>query len=266
MSAWSKVCALERDGAAFTAQLPASWGQGRTGFGGLVAGLGLRALAGQVPADRLLRSVLVDFVGPVAPGPLQVQAEVLRQGRSLTQAEARVTQEGQLCAVILAAFGASRRTRMPPLTPGPAPAAPGPDDLVDFPFIEGITPSFTRFFDYRWAGHHVPFSGSDQAHVDGWVRFKDTAAVDAVGLLGLIDAWPAPVLALLGRPAMASTVTWMVDIVGHLPPQGVAPDQWWRFEARGVAAADGYADVEGRLWGPDGRLVAVSRQLVVEFS
>ena len=76
-------------------------------------------------------------------------------------------------------------------------------------------------------------------------------------------AWPAPVLPLMNAPAPASTVTWMVDIVGAIDGE---PDAWWRFAADTVAANGGHASVEARLWGSDGALVAVSRQLVAEFS
>ena len=82
-------------------------------------------------------------------------------------------------------------------------------------------------------------------------------ATQGVRLLG------TRVLPLLREPAPASTVTWMVDVVG---PVGGAPDAWWRFEADTLAAGEGHASVEGRMWGADGRLVAVSRELVAEFS
>ena len=69
-------------------------------------------------------------------------------------------------------------------------------------------------------------------------------------------------------PTPASTVTWMVDIVGRLPEVADtdAPGGYWWFEGDATAAADGYADVHGRIFDPSGRLVATSRQLVVEFS
>lgn len=266
MAAWSEVCVLAAGEGGFTAAVPEAWAQGRSAFGGLVAGLGLRALEALVESDRPLRSLLVSFAGPVAPGLVSVQTQALRAGRALTHAEARVLQDGRVCAVMLGAFGAGRTTAMPPVQAPPPPLAPQPEALPAFPYLEGITPAFTRFLDYRWTSDSLPFGGSDRAHAGGWVRLSDTVPVDAAGVLALLDAWPAPVLALLRRPAAASTVTWMVDLVRPLPPEGVDPRRWWRFEGTAVAGADGYADVEGRLWGPDGGLVASSRQLVVEFS
>lgn len=262
MTAWSDVCVLDDRGGC---TLPAEWGQGRAAFGGLVAGLGLRAMRRIVPG-RPLRSVLVSFANPAAQGPAQVQARLLREGRALSQVEARLSQGGQDCAVLIAAFGEGRPTAVPRIAGPDAPAAPAPDTLPAFPYLAGITPDFTRFLDYRWVGEGLPFGGGPVARTGGWIRLKDATPVDEAGALAMIDAWPAPVLTLLTAPAAASTVTWMVDFVRAWPPGGVDPEAWWRFEGTTTAAGQGYADVDGLLWGPDGGLVATSRQLVAEFS
>lgn len=262
MPTWSEVCVVDERGGC---TLPAEWGQGRAAFGGLVAGLCLRAARAKAPI-RPLRSVLVSFVGPVSPGPAQIVSRLLRQGRALSQVEARLVQGGQDCAVLLAAFGDGRQTGLPSLPGPPPPPAPLPEVLPAFPFLAGITPDFTRYLDYLWVGEGLPFGGGPVARTGGWVRFQDQAPVDEAGALGLLDAWPAPVLTLLTAPAAASTVTWMVDLVRPWPVGGVDPAAWWRFEGRGTAAGEGYADVDGWLWGPDGALVATSRQLVAEYS
>src|SRR5690349_12069681 len=82
------------------AQIGADWAQGRAVFGGLVAGLMARALERLLPAERSLRSCVVDFVGPGAPGEATIEVNVLRAGRALTHAEARLIQNGELCAIM----------------------------------------------------------------------------------------------------------------------------------------------------------------------
>lgn len=269
MPAFSETTAItpipQPGGPRWSAAVGASWAQGRALFGGVVSGVGLRALAAIVPADRPLRSVLVDFIGPAGPGELQVEARVLRTGRALTQAEARVFQGETLVGVLLAAFGGPRRTGIawPAPERGAVPSAAG---LPVFPSLPGITPAFTRHFDYRWATDRLPFTGADRPEIQGFVRpAGGTAPVDAAMLLALVDAWPAPVLSMARGPAPASTVTWMVDLVG--PLDGAAPrDGFWWFEGTATAAGEGYADVHGRLFDPLGRLIATSKQLVAEFS
>ncbi len=129
--------------ATWKARISGEWGQGRAVFGGVITGVALRALGELVSADRPLRSVLVDFIGPAAAGEVRVEARVLRSGRSLTQCEARVLQGDEVVAVLLAAYGGPRRTGIT----WPAPvrgAVPSPDGLPEFPFVPGVTPAFER--------------------------------------------------------------------------------------------------------------------------
>lgn len=262
MARLSDALTLTPDGDALTATLTAEWAQGRTAFGGLVAALAVRATARLLPADRRLRSALVDFVGPAQVGVVRVEARVLRAGRTLTHTEARVTQGGEVCAVLLLAWAADRSTGIR-VDGAPPPTVPAPDDLPAFPYLPGITPAFTQQYAYRYTGDALPFTGAATAALGGWCRLREPEPVDEAVLLTLLDAWPAPVLPLARGPAPASTVTWMVDFVGA----ATAPaDEWWRFEADTDAASAGHASVRGRLWSADGTLVAIGRQLVAEFS
>jgi len=249
----------------FSAQVPPSWAQGRAAFGGLIAALVLDAIATEVQADRPLRGVVLDFVAPVAPGPVELRGRVLRSGRALTQGSAEVVQGGQVCAVLAAAWGAARPTRLR-WPADRAPAEPPAARMMPLPYLDGVTPTFTQHFQYRWASERLPFSGAQVPNVGGLVRLAEPGPVDAATILALVDAWPAPVLATLDRVVPASTVTWAVNLVQPPPPGGWPGETWFRFESDTVAAGDGYADIDSRLWAPDGTLVATSRQLVVEFS
>ncbi|MCP9479128.1 thioesterase family protein [Marisediminitalea aggregata] len=46
--------------------LPSNWGQGRTAFGGITAGLIYHALNQVVDNDRSIRAYHVNFIGPVS--------------------------------------------------------------------------------------------------------------------------------------------------------------------------------------------------------
>lgn len=257
--------ALHAQGNGFTASISPDWAQGRTVFGGLIAGLAARAVEQRVSSERPFRSLLVNFVGPVAPGTVQIEVEVLREGRALTQATARVLQNEQVCTLLVAALGAARATQVKQTAPAPSPA-PAPHELGRAPFVAGMSPTFTKHFDYRWSSEAYPFTGAERGFIEGYVRHAGPADSDVAGLLCLIDAWPPTLLPLMRAPAPTSSVTWMVDV---LAPEAIGKHAWdafYRFEATTVAADQGYGSTEGRLWAPDGTLVAASRQLVVEFS
>ncbi len=241
------------------------WGQGRAAFGGYVASAAVRAAGAHAPADRPLRSALVHFVAPARVGPAAARVEVLRDGGSMTHVQTRIEQDGRPACVVLSVFGAARPTRVPVAAP-PPPDVPPPDGLGEMPFARGIVPDFIQHYALRWTVPHVPYAGGDVAHVQGWLRPRARAPLHAADLLALVDTWPPPVMALADRPAPGSTVTWQVNLVRDLPPEGAPGDAWWLFDGRTTHAEGGHADCTGALWDAAGNLVATSRQLVAEFT
>ena len=261
-NAFSAAIVLTPGEGGFVGQVTADWSQGRAAFGGLLSGMMLSAAETLVPALPL-RSVLMDFLAPAADGPVQLVPTLLRVGRTMSRVEVKLWQEETLCAVMMAAFGPARATALE-LSGTSAPPVSPQEPVTPMPFIEGIIPRFTRQFDYRHIGGRYPYTGQSSPGVGGWVRIRDTAPVSPAGVLALIDAWPSPALPLLSRPAPASTVTWMVNLPAG--PVSAPAEAWWRFEADVVSSSGGFTDTDGKLWAPDGTLVATSRQLVAEFS
>lgn len=243
----------------FAARIPEDWLQGRTAFGGLLGGLAVRALRQRVEADRPLRTLDVAFVAPVPPGEIEVVPEVYRSGRYATQAGAEVRIGDEIAVRTHAVFGASRPGRIAHVPSCPAPAASF-EDGPPLPFLEGLTPEFTRHFEYRLTEGDYPFTGSTRATMGGWVRHR-TRATGVEAVVALLDAWPAPVLPLGDAPFFASTVRWSVHLAAP-PPDGFDAPLWFKSET--VVAQDGYATVSGTLCAA-GRPVAWTEQLVAYF-
>lgn len=262
---WSDALTLSETTGTYRAQLDETWAQGRSAFGGLVAGWLVRALERHMPADRTLRSALIQFIAPVNVGDVELHAEMLRGGRALTQGQARLSQNGALCAQLIAAFGAPRATAITLAGPQPPPLVAA-ESIPEVPYVEGTFPRFTQHFDFRWDLRRIPFTGSARASIGGYIRHRTAPRLDSAALLGLVDAWPGAVLTLAKRPAPASTVTWMIDVLAPLAAVSCEGNPFYRYEAEGVAADGGYASVDARLWAADGRLLAASRQLIAEFS
>ncbi|WP_346837304.1 thioesterase family protein [Microbulbifer sp. SAOS-129_SWC] len=245
-------------------QIPTSWGQGRATFGGLVAAMLYEKIAAAAGTDASLRSLTFSFVAPVASGAVTLSADVLRAGRSVTQVEGRLMQDGKPALAALAAFGSARQSGIR-VDCDRAPVFKAPEDCPALPSIPGVVPEFTRHFDYRIARGQLPFSGSSDPQLGGWVRFTDSedAAVSVPQLLALIDAWPPALLPMLGKPAPASSLTWTLELTEPLPTHGGG--DWWQYLAEVEQAADGYGVISARLWDADGKLVAFSRQTVTVF-
>ena len=245
-----------------TFHFTSDWGQGRAIYGGLIGAALYKTMRGQVPTDRQLRAMTVAFIGPVAPEPATVTATVLRQGKSVTQVEARLMQHDQILATANASFGASRQSSI--VVPGaPRPDAPAPDTVRALPNVPGVTPAFLEHFDLRWTHGLPPFSGADKPDFSGWCRHKEPAGDDESTLIGLLDVWPPSVLPLLKRPAPGSSLTWSFDLIDPgVPADG---NDWWFYEVNTQGAANGFVQADAKLWRPDGQLAVVSRQTAVVF-
>lgn len=245
-------------------EIPAGWGQGRATFGGLVGALLYQRLAVMLPDSRL-RSMTVNFIGPVAPGAAQLEGQIIRQGKSVTQAQAQLIQDGQVQAVMLASFGAGRESSIQ-VAAQPAPDYGSPDDKRALPTIEGVTADFLRHFDLRWAEGQFPFSGAEHGNLGGWQRFRDelaTGPLQIAHLIALVDVWPPATLGMLKKLAPSSSMTWTLELVDDLA--GQQADDWFQYRAHTEFAADGYTHAAARFWDKNGKLLAISRQTAVVF-
>jgi acyl-CoA thioesterase len=247
-----------------TVEIPPGWTQGRANYGGLVAALMYARMAALQGEPRVLRSATVSFVGPVATGAVTVHAEVLREGKSVIQMEARLLQDGAVVAAMLASFGAPRTSALA-VDAAPAPAFAAPDASRALPYLPGITPEFTQHFDFRWAHGDLPFTGSPLAELGGWMRMKRAGAgFDYTDLFLLGDAWPPALLPMVQGPAPGSSLTWTLEPLQL--PAGKTAGHWWQYLATTEYARDGYGHCAAQIWDDEGRLVAISRQTVVVFA
>jgi acyl-CoA thioesterase len=119
-SAFERATAVEPLGAgAWCASCDGAWTTYLGVSGGFIAALVLRAMIAELddPA-RTARSLTCRYLRPPEIGEANIDVAVERSGRTLSTLSGRVTQEGRLCAIALAAFavdvaGAVDYTRAP---------------------------------------------------------------------------------------------------------------------------------------------------------
>lgn len=253
-------------------QLPRSWAQGRSTFGGLQAALVLEGMAALVPNGsvagepaRRARSLQISFVGPVAD-QAELEVELLRHGRSATivRASIRSGEPGnEICTSALACFAAARESKIEQGTPT-RPDMRGPEGLVSLPHIEGLTPSFLRHYELRWATGGPPGSGVPGGEFHGWVRSREhVVGLAPAWIAAFVDAWPAPALQTRRTMIPASSLNWTLDFPAEDP--AAASDQWWAFAVETDSTREGWSHTRARMWSPSGVLVATSSQLVAVF-
>jgi acyl-CoA thioesterase len=253
--------------AQFDASMDRGWWIVRGPNGGYVAAVLLRALTETVgdPA-RTPRSLTVHYAAPPVEGPVQIETRVERAGRSLSTLSARMTQDGKLLALALAAFSAPRpapelhHARMPEVAP--------PESLPSSQDITGAVrlPMHERC-DTRWAIGGRPFTGAPDPFVGGWIRLHEGARTpDAFSVTLFCDAFPPSLMSTL-PPSVVARGMPTVDLTIHfrtaLPLASAKPDDFVLAAFRAREARDGFFEEDGEIWSRDGVLLAQSRQLAV---
>lgn len=250
--------------------LDASWGQGRTTFGGMSAALLIESIEQLRDEDQCLRSVNVHFCAPLSTNEtIDCSTQLLRAGKSTAHYQALAQQQGQIGTLLTACYGRARSSAV--MVPSLAIELGQPGKGQMMPFIKGITPDFTQHLEFCYVEGGLPFSKSTHNHLRGWMRFRqsdnDQSLMKYAHLLALIDAWPPVLLQKLSHPAPCASVTWNVELVTPLSEleQPLMDTDWLWYEADIRQAQDGYGHTEARVYSNNGTLLALSRQLVAVY-
>jgi acyl-CoA thioesterase len=264
----------------YEAEIPETWNLRPLPQGGIVTALALRAMTDALDhPEQRLRTLHTAFVTQVACGPVAIDVELLRAGRSMSHLRAEVTNtDAARGHVTTAIFGSTRPgfefTDLEPPAGVPAPAdCPSFRDPppVEFEFDFGPMPFWDQLVEGRAALGHPPWEDyvPDRAERAMWYRFDDPpmlddGTMDPLAVVVLADTMPGAVGEKIGR----QDTNWFapsIDLTVHLLDHCRSP--WLLAHNRARFAGDGYASADMALWdcGPDGadapRLVAYATQL-----
>lgn len=261
-----RVATPDATSAVFEANMDRGWWIVRGPNGGFVAAVLLRALTEALgdPA-RAPRSLTLHYVAPPPEGAVRIETKIERAGRSLSTLSARMTSEGRLLVLALAAFsttrpgGDLRQARMPEVAP--------PEACISLHDVEGgVRLPIHQRYDYRWALGGRPYAGAPEAQLGGWIRLAEPRIADALAVAAFTDAFPPAVMSTL-TPGSTLGAMPTVDLTIHfrstLPVAGARPDDFVLAVFRAREAREGFFEEDGEIWTPDGTLVAHSRQLAV---
>ena len=249
--------------------------------GGIVTALALRAMADTLDhPEQRLRTLHTAFVTQVACGPVAIDVELLRAGRSMSHLRAEVKNvdaaRGHLTTAI---FGSTRPgfafadleppVGVPPPADCPSYRDPLPDGVEEVAFEP--MPFWTELVEGRnaighpWWEDYVP----DRAERAMWYRFDeppmlDDGTMDPLAVVILADTMPGAVGEKIG-PQDGNWFAPSIDLTVHMLDDCRSP--WLLAHNRARYAGDGYASADMALWdcGLDGadapRLVAYATQL-----
>jgi acyl-CoA thioesterase len=250
-----------------TVDIPQGWLQGRTIYGGLVAGMLMqKAVLAVADEHKRLLSASVTFVGPVQLSSVKLTAEILREGKSVTTVEVRLWQGGAVQSILLASFGAQRESSIQVSHERAAPDYPAVEDL-QIAQHHPLAPECFKQMQMAWAEGQYPCTAAQQPDFGGWFRFDpvwhENREMTVADLMVAFDMWPPGVLPMYTRMAPASSLTWHLTYVHPLQHQ---VQDWFKYKVFTDYAGDGYSTEYAHLWDAEGRLIAISRQTVTVFA
>lgn len=241
--------------------------------GGIMAAVAARAMEQEVgDPTQVLRTLTTVFAAQVPAGPVTVDVEVLRRGRSISQATANVRGEGAEAGhTTVAVFGRARIG--PALTDRRRPEVPSPDACPSFR-DEGpqddSEPFEVPFWDHvegRPALGHAPWDDwvPDRSDVAHWYRFDEPprrpdGTLDPLALVTLCDTMPSSMGERMG-PGGPNWWAPSADLTVHL--LGESRSEWVLAHLRAHRAGEGYGSGELALWDPESGLVAFATQVMI---
>lgn len=241
----------------FRVVIPDKWQQGRGAFGGLVLATLLRAAeATEADRTRKTRTIMGELIGPVLPGEHEIVTRVLRRGAHQSNVRAELVAAGEVVAEASVVLSDARANVS--ITPARV-EVPRVEDLPAVP-ITAPGPVFAQWYEYRPA-FGVPFAGAREPATGGYIREREApSAIDAPGLVGLLDTWYPAVFPTLTEPRAMATVSFTAEIL--CDPSTVDPSAHVFTTCRAIAAHDGFV-VELRELRDGERVLAMNQQTFV---
>ena len=234
------------------------WMQGRTLYGGASALVAYTMAVRAFPGLPPLRAGQVAFVAPVGE-EINLTAEIIRQGRNVTQVRSEIRCEGR---VALSAFWlfAERREANAVHPAAPPENWPGPPEAN-----EAVTHSFApTFVAQNFKLRHGQIKGEDRgATVRRWARLTEEHNLDPVSKLVLMgDVMPPGAMRAMQRMGPVSSINWSFNV---LDPESRSRDGWYLAENASQYADAGYSSERLRMWDADGKQVLDGLQCVAVF-
>ncbi len=250
------VGADELDPREWRGHLTSEWSIGPVPNGGYSAALAVRALLGHTGCETPLSLTTHYYRPTIADEDATVHTTVLRQGRMTTHADATLVQDGKVRVRCAGVFGTYPNGKL--LLQTPPPSLPSPTECpARDPKTQGLNMTLLDSIDMRLHPDTPLPVVDDVARTQGWVRFRDGRANDALALGLFADAFPPSVLSAVPEAGWVPTI----ELTTHI--RAAARPGWIRGESTTSNVHDGTLVENVRLWDSNETLVAEARQLAL---
>ena len=232
------------------------YGNANGGYLMALAARHMRAVSGR--PDPV--SITAHYLSPGTPGPVQVDAELVKAGRRFATVSARLHAAGKPVLQLVGAFGDLAVASEHPfehVTVGP-PDLPPFDECAVRSDDTSFQPGLMRQLDMRMHPDHIGWVHGHRNGIPemaGWLAFADGRPIDTLALLLVCDAFPPNVFHLDIPGGWVPTVEYTVHVRATPAPGPL------RCIFRSQFVTGGFMNSDGEVWDSNDRLVAQSRQL-----
>ena len=222
--------------------LPQSWTQGRTAFGGLSSALAYQA------ASHIETSL----------PPLRSAQIALRRGKNTAFVQSEIFGDKGLGLHCNFIFAAPRPTEVKTSDIVEPDFPPLPDDAD---LHSGPPQFFTSNMEY--VGKRIDTSITTN-RLTRWMRLKQRVNLDPVAeILCMCDSLPPSVMGLLDQNAMVSSMNWQVNIIAE---ELATEDGWWLIDSHTHHADHGASSQYMSKWNSRRELIATAMQSVAYYA
>ncbi len=243
----------------YFATLSQNWNIGKKPNGGYLLSVMGAAFREASNRDTAL-SISAHYLRSPNPGPVRINVELVKSGRTITNLLGRMYVEDQLCLLAIATYGELAAAVGPTRITSVMPEMPPPHKCIPMPWpttIRGATEStFTDRIELRqapesdWLKSKEP---SKTAQVQCWMRLTDGRPMDTSALTLIVDAAPPALLGVLETGWVPT-----IDLTVHI--KAIPDGEWILARFRTETLLNGFFEEDGEAWDQSGRLIALSRQ------
>lgn len=205
-------------------------------------------------------SVTGHYLAPGTPGPVQIDATVVKSGRRFSTVTGQMHRDGKPIVQVIATFGDLAQANHDfTHTVGGPPDMPPMEECVQRSPVQGVAVvALNARLNVRLRPGDESFMRGERkgvAEMAGWFSFADGRPVDTLALLLACDAFPPAVFHIDLPPGWVPTLEYTVHVRAVPAPGPV------RCVFRTQFVQGGFFNEDGEVWDSQDRLVAQSRQL-----
>jgi acyl-CoA thioesterase len=231
-------------------------------FGGATAAAALAAVLAHPARQGEPIALTVNFAGPVAQGPFDIEATAARTNRSTQHWSVQMCQGTDVVATATAVL-ATRRETWSAVEAG-FPVAPPAEDLPRTPPMDRVR--WTSAYDMRFVQGPLQFATPPAGPQDSvsllWVRDEPPRALDFCSLAALCDVFFPRIFVKRASWVPIGTVSFTAYFHADAATLAAIGTHHLLAHARAHQFRNGYFDQSAELWGNGGELLAVTHQIV----